>query len=353
MENFLRVGISPTHIDASLLKDRIYTSTLEEIWGAEDAPLLILERPLSGSLFFTTALLHEAFNIKERPTGWGKSANHYVVEELKKRKIGLSSHQGHGKLPWTTAGCLMRLFFVPRQAALNWMKPLLHEQQIRYDDPLSDSNGGRIIAVHIRIGMLLASVRGYGSEQGTIAAFDNAANQNLHQSSDSSSFTHLDDAVLKIGGPKRPHSRQNFSRSLISDTFRCAEELSKAYKEKGQRVKFFVASDSISVVRTAMTHYHGQAFTTQSMAKHTSQAQGDEKYKVVVDWTLMASSANIVSLGSVQSTFSGSAWHYSLRPEMLWHVSDAGVCTIGGSGMYSLRGNYWHLDDPVLNSIGI
>jgi hypothetical protein len=52
--------------------------------------------------------------------------------------------------------------------------------------------------------------------------------------------------------------------------------------------------------------------------------------------------------GSIQSTFSASAWHLSLRPEMLHHASNRGHCLLGGSGMFQFKDSF-HLDgDPVL-----
>jgi hypothetical protein len=77
---------------------------------------------------------------------------------------------------------------------------------------------------------------------------------------------------------------------------------------------------------------------------------GSQALKIALDWWLLSMADRMVALGSIQSTFSASAWHLSLRPEQMHHVSNKGRCMIGGSGMFELATSF-HRDDPALQGV--
>ena len=67
--------------------------------------------------------------------------------------------------------------------------------------------------------------------------------------------------------------------------------------------------------------------TTPYDAKHSGNAQSKfDRLKLTMDWELLAEADELVSVGSIQSTFSSSAWHMSLRPDQLKHINDSGEC---------------------------
>ena len=69
-----------------------------------------------------------------------------------------------------------------------------------------------------------------------------------------------------------------------------------------------------------------------------------------MDWELLAQADELVSVGSIQSTFSSSAWHMSLRPDQLKHINDSGECVRGGGSIFRLKDDF-RSDDPVLQSV--
>ena len=58
----------------------------------------------------------------------------------------------------------------------------------------------------------------------------------------------------------------------------------------------------------------------------------------------------LVSVGSIQSTFSASAWHFSLLADQLKHINDQGQCVRGGGSLFKLHSDY-HQDDPTLKKV--
>jgi len=59
-----------------------------------------------------------------------------------------------------------------------------------------------------------------------------------------------------------------------------------------------------------------------------------------MDWQLAATRDGgpaLVSVGSIQSTFSASAWHFSLLADQLKHINDQGQCVRGGGSLFKLH----------------
>jgi hypothetical protein len=104
-------------------------------------------------------------------------------------------------------------------------------------------------------------------------------------------------------------------------------------------VKYFVATDTAAILDQAQLIYGDKLISTPDEPKHPASASRLQQLKIVLDWYLLSLCDQLVSVGDSQSTFSATAWYYSLRPEMFHMQSDWGLCRRGGSGFYRLHGS--------------
>jgi hypothetical protein len=104
-------------------------------------------------------------------------------------------------------------------------------------------------------------------------------------------------------------------------------------------VKYFLATDTAAIIDQAQLIYGDKLVHTPDEPKHPAAATRMQQLKIVLDWYLLSLCDQVVSVGDSQSTFSATAWFYSLRPEMFHMQSDWGLCRRGGSGFYRLHGS--------------
>ena len=119
-------------------------------------------------------------------------------------------------------------------------------------------------------------------------------------------------------------------------------------------MKYFVASDTSAILDQAKIIYEDQLISTEGEPMHPSVAQRHHQLKILTDWYLLGLSDQLISVGGIllftvvhvnrvfigktselhlsiadsQSTFSATAWVYSLRPESFHHISDWGLCRL-------------------------
>jgi hypothetical protein len=98
-------------------------------------------------------------------------------------------------------------------------------------------------------------------------------------------------------------------------------------------IKYFLATDS-EAIRQAAVHLfrNEELITTEGIPQHTGNADAQQRLKLAADWELLSRVHELVAVGEIQSTFSASAWHYSLRAQMMSHVTNSGACMRGASG---------------------
>ena len=101
--------------------------------------------------------------------------------------------------------------------------------------------------------------------------------------------------------------------------------------------------------------------TTEYAATHSMQANTKLKQVgIAADWWLLSLADELLSPGTIQSTFSGSAWHMSLRGDQLKHVDYRTKCVFGGGPPFNLFGmpdfphrgkGYYREDDSDLEAV--
>ena len=295
-----------------------------------------LENSYDGNVFRSTQLVHEAFG-----AGSYGTVNDKLIAALAKR--GVTTPPG-----WLTSGCVMRFLFQPRPLLMAQLAPFLAAyQKARF-----------VVAVHVRLGFLVAGAGADGRVRLSRRVARLMQQQDVQQLRDNP--WHDLDQWIRKAAKKHPHGRSRVMDAPLADAFRCAEHLIEqavhaGHAPAGTRPAIFLATDSKPIEQLAhavyVNHPKVQLLTTPYDAKHSGNAQSKfDRLKLTMDWELLAEADELVSVGSIQSTFSSSAWHMSLRPDQLKHINDSGECVRGGGSIFRLKDDF-RSNDPVLQSV--
>ena len=242
----------------------------------------------------------------------------------------------------------MRFLFQPRPLLVAQLAPFLNAYR----------QAKLVVAVHVRLGFLVA---GAGAD-GRVRLSRRVARLMQEQGSQRlrDDPWHDIDQWIRKAAKKHPHGRSRLMQAPLADAFRCAEHLIEQAIQAGRapagnRPAIFLATDSKPIEQLAHAVYQNnpkfQLLTTPYDAKHSGNAQSKfDRLKLTMDWELLAQADELVSVGSIQSTFSSSAWHMSLRPDQLKHINDSGECVRGGGSIFRLKDDF-RSDDPVLQSV--
>ena len=184
----------------------------------------------------------------------------------------------------------------------------------------------------------------------------------------------FDEWIHRAGTALWQNQPPGVPRQALSTLFECAEHLANeaVAQDSARKPIFFLATDSPHVEQLAKLVYsrrkndpesslRPQLVSTQYDAVHSMQANTVTKQVgIAADWWLLTMVDELVAPGSIQSTFSGSAWHVSLRADQLKHVDYRGKCLRGGGPPFNVWGlpdypnrgeGYYRHDDAALSAL--
>lgn len=337
-------GIAKTnfHMTRAIFSDATPESAFRDAATGRQVQWAALDSSYDGNVFRSTQLVHAAFNVSPQE---GDGVNEHYAKVL--RAAGVRTPP-----TWMTAGCLGRVLFQPRQLMLDQLSPLLDAfEQHRF-----------VVGIHIRLGFLVSGAGADGrvrlntkvTEQ--IAKF--AAEEKAGRAAVPERPWEPVDDWIRRSAVKHPHAHRPKFGNLLADTFRCAEFLASQAVDAGLATEplFFVATDAKPIEDLVNAVYGApgskvKVLTTPYQPKHSGNAGSKfERLKLAMDWQLLAMADQLVSVGSIQSTFSASAWHFSLLADQLKHINDQGQCVRGGGSLFKLHSDY-HQDDPTLKKV--
>ena len=332
-------GIEKTRFEMTLgifTKATPETAFLDETTGKE-VQWAALTSSYDGNVFQSTAMVHSAFNVA--PSGPDRVNKHYAQV--------LHAAGVRTPLTWMTAGCMSRVLFQPRQLMLDQLSPFIDAfEQHKF-----------VVGIHIRLGFLVSGAGADGRVRLNSKVTQQIAKFAKEGVPADAPWAVVDEWIRRAA-VKHPHAHRPPFHHLLADTFRCAEHLAARAVAAGTTREpiFFVATDAKPIEDLVNAVYGGadskiRVLTTPYQPKHSGNAGSQfERLKLAMDWQLLTMADQLVSVGSIQSTFSATAWHVSLLPDQLKHIDDAGQCVRGGGSLFELKTDY-HQDDPTLADV--